>query len=382
MTRRLLPLALALLLGCGGSEGSTEESPDTAVHQDVQPDQDLLDQTSGLDVQDTQESDTTVASLPEPANPFPGLDNGTFVWTDGSNKITFTHKDGLFLVLEGSFSCVGDTGCKAKQDFTKLTCNLAYTKGYAGTLEGGKFTVTGIKGTDTLVGSVQAKDRIAMLYQERPEVSCCQKDFYFEATWKSKDDCADYATVDCDPYTDANCPEELNCIFGAYDKPVCIAAGDKAINEECATQGVCSDGYCMALEGMEKSRCLKYCKTDSDCGWNIQCLGLEGKSYKVCSLPASAFETCNLLEQNCTVAGEACYFSSSTVYQPICMKEGTGTQGDACTSSSECAKGYDCIAQKECMKLCDVTGAEPKCDSAFTHCPALVSSQSAGYCSE
>ncbi len=373
-------LTLLALAGLGCSGGDDSSAADASTQETTRA-VDLNSEDSALlpDVEsdETEEPQT----LPEPATPFPGLDNGTFVWSDGTNKISFTHKDGFFLLQEASFTCVGESGCKAKQDFAKLTCNQAYTKGYSATLEAGKFTITGVKGSDTVVGSVQAKDRIALLYQQRPSVSCCQKDFYFEAVWQLKEDCATYSEIDCDPYTDEHCEAGFNCIFGAYDRPVCMIAGEKAVGEECATQGLCSDGYCMSLMGMDKNRCLKYCKTDSDCGYQIACIGLEGKKWKVCSLPASAFETCNLLEQNCTKAGEACYYTSSTVFQPVCMAEGTGREGDQCSQSSDCAAGFDCIADKECMPLCTTQeGGEPGCPSAFTTCQPLYPGQKAGYC--
>lgn len=380
MTSRLLPLLLLVCVGCGSSGGGSESDqadPQDSATGDTTPEPDGV----VADSLDTAAPDVR-AGLPDPVSPLPTLDNGTYTWTDGTNKITFTHRDGMILVLESSFGCVGDTGCKIKQDFAPLTCNAAYTKGYTGLVELGMFTVQGLKGTDILTGSVQAKDRIALRYEVRPSVNCCTKDFFFEAAWKLKQDCEDYTSLDCDPYTDTNCDEGFNCIFGALDKPVCLFAGERQLNEKCINQTVCADGHCIALQGMSESHCLKYCKTDSDCGWNIQCIGFGDKKYKVCSLPASAFETCNLLQQNCTKPGEACYFAASTVYQPICITEGTGLQGDSCTTSTECAMGYDCIAQKECMKICDTTGAEPKCDSPFTPCPDHFPNQKAGYCPE
>ncbi len=382
MTSRFFPLILLVLVGCdSGSGSSAPADTSTATDQTGNDTAANPDGVTPVDVTETQGSDV-LTGLPDPVSPLPTLDNGTYTWTDGTNKITFTHRDGMVLVLESSFGCVGDTGCKIKQDFAPLTCNAAYTKGYTAIVEGGMFTVTGLKGTDILTGSIQAKDAIALRYEVRPSVSCCTKEFYFEAKWKLKQDCEDFTTLDCDPYTDTNCEAGFNCIFGALDKPVCLFAGERKINEKCVNQTVCSDGHCVALEGMSESRCLKYCKTDEDCGWNIQCIGFSGKKYKVCSLPASEFETCNILTQTCTKPGEACYYAASTVFQPICLTQGTGVQGDACTSSTQCAKGFDCIAQKECMKICDTTGAGTKCDSPFTPCPDHFPSQNAGYCPE
>jgi len=102
----------------------------------------------------------------------------------------------------------------------------------------------------------------------------------------------------------------------------------------------------------------------------------------VCSLTTVQYEDCNQLTQNSTINGEACYFSSSPINQPVCMKEGTGEKGDPCDSSTECQKGLDCIANKECMQLCNMQGGDPECEDTFTNCPKLYQYQNAGYCDE
>jgi len=333
---------------------------------------------------ETVAEDTATGPVyPAPADPLPVAENGTYTWTDGENKISFAYNDGQVFILESSFGCVGRTGCKVKQDFLKLTCNKAYEKGYFGAVVEGVFKVAGVKTSDTVHGAVATTQSFSLLYELTPTMTCCSDYFNFTAVWSSTDDCSDYAQPDCDPYNDDNCPEGMNCIFSVAEKPVCTAAGEVPAGKECSAQGNCADGVCMGLEGVEGQYCYKYCKTINDCPWGTKCLELGGHQWKVCSLSADEFETCNLLQQNCTEPGDGCYWSSSTITQPVCLPAGEGGGGEGCSDGTDCQKGYDCIANKECRKLCNLNeGQEPTCDSVFTGCSNHYPSQSAGYCGE
>jgi len=332
---------------------------------------------------EAKEDSTGPVVYPEPADPLPELEPGTYGWTDGKNSITFAVNDGKVFLLAASFSCVGETGCKVINEFTKLTCNKAFEKGYVVDLKDGVFMMEGVKGSDKLYGAVQAADRVALVYELAPVVSCCKADFSFDAAWGLKEDCSDYANPDCDPFTDEFCEDGFNCIFGLADKPGCVLEGDAEAGAECATQGNCKDGVCMAFQTDDKQHCYKYCKTMADCGMGKQCLGIEGAPYKVCSLSTTDYEKCNLLTQNCKEEGEACYWSSSTINQPICLKVGAGEKGDECSFSNDCGPGLDCIAGKECMQICNTNdGLEPQCESPFTPCPPYFDPQDAGYCDE
>lgn len=320
---------------------------------------------------------------PLPTDPLPVLENGTYTWTDGANKVTIAHNDGKVFLLESSFSCIGETGCIVHQEFFKFTCNKAFQKGYMADIIDGVFEIHGIRNTDTLYGAVETSHSLSLLYLLTPSAPCCNDWFKFSAAWHDEQDCSDYAIPDCDPYTDAYCQEGMNCIFGAEDKPVCIVAGETPVGEKCSTQADCADGICMQLDAVEGQFCYKYCKTAADCPWGSQCLGIVGHQWRVCSLSADQFETCNLLTQNCSKPTDGCYWSGSPINQPICMPSGEGVAGDECSAANDCMKGYDCIAQKECRKLCNLQeGFEPKCDDAFVGCSKHYPPQQAGYCGE
>ena len=331
---------------------------------------------------ETSEDVPQQVEYPLPADPVPTPQPGTYGWTDGVNKVTFALNDGMAFLLEASFSCVGDTGCKVKNEFSKTTCNVAFDKGYYTTISDGIFVIEGVKKTDKLYGALQSDNSVALVYELTPSVSCCTDSFAIDATWATSADCSDYANPDCDPYTDQHCDEGMNCIFGAANKPVCMVAGEKQIGEECAGQGNCADGVCLSLEGTPGQYCYQYCLGAGACGYGLQCMSLEGEPWKVCSLSSVEYEKCNLLLQDCEIKGEACYLTSSPINQPICMTQGQGQKGDPCTSSTECQEGLDCIANKECMQLCDMQGVAPECEDTFTNCPKLYQYQNAGYCDE
>jgi hypothetical protein len=383
------PILLALLTlalcaaACGGGDdgsGSPQDSASTDLADAVSPSEVLPSDAAPGDV----EPETSGPPAPPlPADPLPTPDNGTYVFSDGVNKLTLAYNDGSVFLLESSFGCVGENGCKVRQEFLPLTCNKAYEKGYSAPLVNGTFVIDGIKESDTLHGAVSSSQGFKLLYLLTPKVSCCSDWFEATAAWTKKDDCSGFATPDCDPYTDANCDEGMNCIFGANDKPVCMVAGEVEHGGKCGTQGNCADGVCMSLSTDTSQHCYKYCKSDGSCGYGMQCLEITDKQWKICSLPPDQFESCNLLEQSCTKAGEACYWTSSTINKPVCLPEGEGQKGDPCTDSTQCAKGLDCIAGKKCLKLCNTTeGQEPKCDSVFTGCSALYGPQNAGYCGD
>lgn len=377
MKSTLLLVLFLLLPACGGGSGGNDVGEDGAG---TGPDARAGDLTLVEEITETPDV-ARGPGIPVPADPLPTPEPGTYSWTDGANRLAFTYHEGTVFVLEGSFQCVGETGCKVVQDFLKLTCNKAYEKGYFANVEAGAFTVAKLKSSDTVYGAIKGTQAFEVLYELTPTMDCCQEKFLFTATWDNTESCADYATPDCDPYTDENCTEGMNCIFGAGDKPACMLAGEVPVGGECSTQGNCSDGYCMGLEGDEGQHCYGYCKTANNCAYGSKCLELTDKQYKVCSLGADAYETCNLLQQDCEDPSDGCFWSSSTINQPVCQPAGEGGNGESCTSANDCQKGFDCIAGKVCRKICNLTdGQEPQCDDIFAGCSNHYTPQNAGYC--
>jgi hypothetical protein len=370
-----LAVAFTLVPSCSGGGG--HDSADQSA-----PDGLTLPDARDIEAEDSEVGGDVPFSYPLPADPLPVPQNGTYVWSDGENKIEFAYNDSMLFLVEQSFSCTSLTGSKVKNDFLKITCNKAFEKGYVATLGAGIGQINNIKGKDALYCAISSTQTFDCVYDLLSYPNVCTKRFVFQAVWKNSGDCSEYAVPDCDPYTDANCLTGFNCIFGAGDQPVCMAAGEVKAGGECSMQGNCADGVCMALATDEKQHCYKYCKSNNDCPM-VQCLDLEGKQYSVCSLPADQFEVCNILAQDCEDPNDGCYWSASTINKPICLTAGLGESGADCTKGNDCKKGYDCIAGKKCQKICNLTeGGTPACDSVFTNCSKHYLPQNAGYCGQ
>lgn len=380
MMRRTLLVAAALAamllaLGCDSGDGGANGGDDTTAQADTP----ATDGTGGGG--DTAVGED-VAGLPDPPGAPVTLDNGTFSWSVGDRKLTFTVHEGTVILLETWFDCVGDTACKIQNDVAKQTCNEAFEKGYTANIADNMFVISGVKKTDTLTAVLWDNATVKFEYLVDPGF-CCSATFHGEAKWAASEDCAGFAVKDCDPYTDAECPVGQNCIFGVNDAPVCVPAGEKAVGEECSNQNQCSDGVCMGIASVEGQRCFKYCKSDGDCGGGIQCLGLDGEDWQICGLDADEYETCNLLSQNCSDPADGCYWAASSINQPICQKAGAGEKKEDCGTSSDCMKGLDCLNSGKCYQICNTAeGGEPSCDSPFTSCVANYPAQGAGWCDE
>ncbi len=378
-------LLVALLWACSGGS-SSDEPTDTASTLDGNGVlEDTMDDQTGSDAalpsDSTTEDTQQPIEYPVPAQPVPELAPGIYAWSDGTNDIMIaTGGDSIFL-LSASFQCEGNEGCLFSNNFSPLSCNKAYEKGYHGAIADGVFVIEGIKGTDKLVGAIQGTDTIALVYELKPEIPCCTKTFALNATWDDSENCEDFDQPDCDIYTDANCEEGLNCILNENEQPVCLVAGEVPVGETCATQGVCLDGKCMALSNDDKNHCYKYCQSNADCP-DGSCLTITGSPWKVCSLPEDQYDKCNILDQDCADPNQACYTYSSVINDPICLKVGTSDKGEQCTQSSDCKEGFDCIGGSTCRRICSTAGGEPSCDSPFASCVPLVPSQGAGYCGE
>lgn len=381
MRHSILIAVLLAAASCGGTSQEEDSTTDVAAVDLMTPDLQTGDETTPELFLPDAAPDSEAQPLPVPPTPLPELAVGLYSFDDGSNRMTLVYSGERFFLLESSFACEGASGCKIRQEFSRLSCNQSFEKGYTTGMTEGVLSLSGIKDTDSLYGAVQATDRISAVYTLTPPVECCQEEFRFDLVWDDDEDCADFAAPDCVIYTDENCEEGYNCILNAVETPQCVLEGSTAVGETCNTQISCIDGVCMALGADTKNHCYRYCQTDSDCGWNSNCLGITGKAWKVCSLSQDEYESCDLLEQACAKPGEACYIVSSPTGQPICMPVGDTAAGDPCSTSSDCQKGNDCVGGSLCRKLCNTEGGEPSCESAFDSCVTIVPWQDAGYCS-
>ncbi|HAN32205.1 MAG TPA: hypothetical protein DCQ06_11455 [Myxococcales bacterium] len=124
-----------------------------------------------------------------------------------------------------------------------------------------------------------------------------------------------------------SCAKGMLCV-GSICKPLCDSSGaDANFN--------CSEGTCDALQYSD----------GKPVGFNLGTCVVFGKCNATTNVGCA-------VNQNCDVSDKGTF----------CISHGTKTNGMACTSLNECAKGFMCIGNPMvCMKKCATTGGTPSC---------------------
>lgn len=183
-------------------------------------------------------------------------------------------------------------------------------------------------------------------------------------------------TMLCNPVAQTGCTDDENCIYNDNNELECVIKGTVPYGGDCGGVDSCEYGQCANLNGTG-SKCYQYCKLNADCATK-NCLKIDGVPWRVCSLPPDAFETCNLLQQDCKSAQNGCYYTGLTT-EPICLNAGTAKQLENCSNPGDCAKGFACLNGK-CYQLCDKEGGDPKCENPEDQCGNYYGKQNAGLC--
>lgn len=179
----------------------------------------------------------------------------------------------------------------------------------------------------------------------------------------------------CDPILQSGCEAGENCTFvGVEDTPSCIPEGPVPANAECSQENRCQRGVCMSIN-QTASRCYQVCAEDTDCGAGTEnlCLTLTNTPFGVCKIP-DIYDTCNLLTQDCSEEGKACYAVLGED-EPICLVEGSGASGSECATAAACVKGLACV-NDICREICD-PDVDDSCGETAT-CRDFF--DDAGYC--
>jgi len=358
-------LLFVLLASCGGGDGGA--TPDDTRGTDTAVQVDAAGDASDVLAVDSATADVTPTfhAIADPPTP------GTYVLTTDPIELTVNVTDGRLFVLRAKVGCQGAaaTPCVYERSIPLLTCSTSYEKGYTALLAD-NHAVVPIK-EDSLELWVTAAGKLEGFYNLTPS-KCCEAHPVVALTHADSTVCEGYETPDCDPYTVTGCAEGQHCIFDSEGRPTCQANGPTALGGACDMgAAACAEGACIDLSGTG-SRCYRYCKSGGvECG-GLGCLSLTSSSYKVCQLPASAFEPCDPLAPACAKANEACYLSGITT-APICQAAGDIAEGDACKDDNSCARGLLCVNQA-CRGVCRVGGGAPDCADAFAICQQVAGS--------
>jgi hypothetical protein len=187
----------------------------------------------------------------------------------------------------------------------------------------------------------------------------------------------------CDPVRQTGCGDGEKCSLVGPDLG-CVLLGDGGAGADCqAIVGgdSCAAGLiCAAASGA--STCVQFCDRvcGEPCGAESRCntrLGASGE-WGCGPLPTP----CDLLAQDCTRSGEACYLIEPETGTTGCITAGSLAEGAACTTQDQCGTRFVCLATQAggltvCTPLCDTRATAP-CASGT--CTALPGLDPVGYC--
>jgi hypothetical protein len=195
----------------------------------------------------------------------------------------------------------------------------------------------------------------------------------------------------CDPVLNVGCPDDSYCTYIDGKGPQCDVAGTQKYGEPCGGLDSCGEGVCIKLSSSElEAICYRICGINSDCGEGNLCMTLTDSAYMVCGAGGGQLQKCNLLEQDCDLDVDGCYFDGAA-NDALCMTAGGGQEGESCSGQpNDCAEGFLCVSSSgannyTCRKFCNTTkGKEPMCDTdgTFPSCTNYWNKQTAGYCTE
>jgi hypothetical protein len=166
--------------------------------------------------------------------------------------------------------------------------------------------------------------------------------------------CAPQGNNDCDSFPICNCLPGQNCIPTAdLTKLTCYDAGPKGLHDQCGSSGACAKGHVCA-----NNVCIQYCDCDSDCtpvSSAAVCRSGGVLGFGFCAA------NCDPLDPKAQCNGNGCDFID--LVTTVCKGAGSGMGAGTCVGANKlnCAPGYKCILNKDCMKFCRVTHALEDC---------------------
>lgn len=195
----------------------------------------------------------------------------------------------------------------------------------------------------------------------------------------------------CDPAA-LTCGAAMTCAVNcAVQSGSCVAAGTGAAGSLCSQNVDCAPGtQCFSYgggattPGCQLGACLKFCKSDADCGSGSLCQGKVPCTVGT-TTSLTAYHTCTFACDPRGAATTGCpaglhCFLVDTMDQVDCACTQAGqtkVEGQDCTSGTECAPGLVCTSQ--CHKACLLAANNTDCGAGQT-CAALTNDQIYGVC--
>jgi hypothetical protein len=221
---------------------------------------------------------------------------------------------------------------------------------------------------------------------------CDSQDGSHDGAGGGADDGGGVVFPGCDP-AELTCGAGLTCAVNCMAlEGQCVLAGNEASGSLCQFNSDCQPGtQCFSYApGCDVRSCLKFCKTDSDCGPSGSGSLCQGKVP--CTIDGAsvltAYHTCTF---GCDPRGPAttgcptglhCFVVDTMDQVDCACTEATRThlEGQACTRGVDCAPGLICLQSSgRCQKVCKLSDNGADCASGQV-CSALQSDQIYGTC--
>ena len=185
----------------------------------------------------------------------------------------------------------------------------------------------------------------------------------------------------CDPITGSGCQQGSHCAYNEAGQIACARSGPRQPGETCGGAEGCKLGQCSTLPDISADPlCYTYCNVPGDCAETHTCAGVTDQPFKLC-VPKPEEVTCNLLAQDCTKEGQACFLlqdQATGVNKYLCVNSMGVEPGQPCQYANACTAGYICI-NSACTKICDLSAEEKGCAEG-ENCQSFAPSQNVGVC--
>ena len=212
------------------------------------------------------------------------------------------------------------------------------------------------------------------------------------------------ASAACDPVSQTGCPQGDECTLGPG--PVCEPNGTIVSGQACGPNvGNCSAGTLCIQDSVSAITdvCHQFCNTDTDCtaaavpaGSTAEpnnvghcLLDLPGTSATVCTIPCNPAPAAG--PSGCPTGTGCMYGADANSGIPeltSCGTVGAGTDGIACTTTTDCSGGFTCISTTSsggavtaaCRQVCRA-GVSADCPTTYTCIePAALTNPMFGVC--
>lgn len=200
----------------------------------------------------------------------------------------------------------------------------------------------------------------------------------------------------CELVSQCGCTAEQRCdLADSAGARACVPDGTVAPGGACGPTAACRRGLCIGVRGDGSGVCHSFCEATVDCRAGARCLPVvvvEGGATRTIPGVRTCSSACALVPSSGCPSSYGCALFIADPdavfpeYYAECAAAGPGTTGDACSTSTGCSPGFQCLV-RQCTRICRVAMGDSDCaDDPGTSCranfeaPYLVDGFEYGFC--